>query len=605
MRIRLLQAAAAVALCAPVGAQNRHAPAPFVLTNVRLSRDVEAPRRGLVIAEGRIRALLEPGEAAPEGMRLVDGEGALALPAFIDAYSTGRLEFPEREVSLDRDTSVDANVHIDMRRANRKGIRPSFSAVDALATLDEAAEDYREAGFGLVHVAPSGELLGGESAVVSWRDAALRDRVVSPSAFATAAFSASGPGYPRTLMGFHAQLRQFILDARRQELLLQRYRDGRADRRPPFDRDFEAVLPVLRRERRLLCAADSARDIRRWLRLADELGVDIAISGGAEAWKVAGVLAERGVPVLLELDWPEEVEDPDEQSDEGSQGADHPESGEAAKPDSGGEEEATSEEAADPDEADARDTSPGKYTEPLGVRRERRRRWVEARDCALRLHEAGVVFALGSGGLSPSKLLKRVRTLVEEGLPEDVALDALTVRAAELLGVAAHAGRLEVGLDADIALWTEAPFQKQAELSWLCVDGERFTFENEEETVNGAPDEGLDLSGTWVVTYEEQEGAPATLELTMDAEGAVGGTLSFTPPGGSPIRAKLTGNLSGAHFELRTELNLGGFTAEMKIAGELRGDEIDGDATWRYEGGEESNVFHGERKAANEPEELR
>ena len=77
-----------------------------------------------------------------------------------------------------------------------------------------------------------------------------------------------------------------------------------------------------------------------------------------------------------------------------------------------------------------------------------------------------------------------MRTLVENGLAADVALRALTSGAATILGAGDHIGRIEPGLDADIAVWTKNPLTtKDAQLSELFVDGWRHEFEQEKGAV--------------------------------------------------------------------------------------------------------------------------
>ncbi len=579
-------------------AQDARAPEPLVIVDVRLSADAEAPRVGLVLRKGRIERVLEEGAELPANLRVIEGAGALALPAFIDAYTTRGCETPPPVADQDRPSSVNANVHIGMREANRKGLHPSFRALEVFALEDKDLEAYRAQGFAAVHTCPSGELLSGSSAVVTLREAALRDRVLAPEVFLLAAFRASGRGYPSTLMGYLAQLRQFVLDARWQQERLERYAAGKLDRRPPYDRELDAVLPLLRGERRLLCLANNARDIRRWLKFADEQGLKIAICGGAEAWKVATELVEAEVPVLLDLDWGKEVQDPDaEQAKEGEDEAEVPEGAEPVEEDpesaEGNPEDAPSEELAEkPSE---------EYEEPLGVRRERRRRWAQARDCALRLHAAGVVFAFGSADSSPKELAENVRALVEAGLPEDVATRALTEVAAALLGIDEHTGKLEAGFDANIALWSASPFQKKAHLDWLFVDGAEHKYELD-DAESGKPGEGIDLTGTWSVTYDGQEGPPATLELVMDEEGVVTGTLSFTAPDGGDVKTAISGTVTKADFKLDAKIDFSGFSAEMRIEGAIDGDSISGDATWKYSGGEETDSFQGTRDPQPEGE---
>ena len=66
------------------------------------------------------------------------------------------------------------------------------------------------------------------------------------------------------------------------------------------------------------------------------------------------------------------------------------------------------------------------------------RRTLESNAAAL--HSAGIRFALSSGGGRPAEFLGNVRKAIAAGLPRDVALQALTVRAAEIAGVSAQLG---------------------------------------------------------------------------------------------------------------------------------------------------------------------
>ncbi len=607
-RLRLL--ALAVALhAAPALAQTPPPPQPVLITNVHLDDGVEPPQVSILVENGRVVRILQSGEAPPAGVRTLDGDGALALPAFVDAWTVSGVETPEPVAEQDAMSSVVANVHIGMREANRKGLQPSFSASRVFALEEDALDGYREHGFGAVHAAPSGQLLAGGTVVVTLRDAALRDRVAAADLFQAAELRASGSGYPSTLMGYLAHMRQFFLDARWHALRLERFADGRLDRRPPFDPELEALQRVLEGRQTLLARADSDADILRWLKFAAAQEVPLMICGGSEAWRVTDQLLASGTAVLLELDWGEEVEDPDAGEDSGEapageappepaaplEGSTNPEAGQPEPP----AEEAAPEAAEDPapsaEDAGATEEESWHYEEPLAVRRERRRLWEERRDCALRLHEAGVPFAFSSGAGSARDLLKNVRTLVELGLPEEVALDALTGRAADLVGVGRELGRLEPGRSASIALWSDSPFAKKARLEWLLVDGELHEYAEEEADAAG-PAEGVDATGSWEVTYEDQTGRPALLEIEMAEDGAVEGSLSFERPDGSSSSAVLSGRVAGRSLTLEGPIDLGNFQARIRITGRLEGDSMSGDAVWKFSGGEDSNSFSARRK---------
>jgi imidazolonepropionase-like amidohydrolase len=71
--------------------------------------------------------------------------------------------------------------------------------------------------------------------------------------------------------------------------------------RGPRDPKSEALLPVLDRKLLAIFAADRAADIRAAVKIADDYGLRIAISGGGEALEVADDLKRRDIPVILGL----------------------------------------------------------------------------------------------------------------------------------------------------------------------------------------------------------------------------------------------------------------------------------------------------------------
>lgn len=93
------------------------------------------------------------------------------------------------------------------------------------------------------------------------------------------------------------------------------------------------------------------------------------------------------------------------------------------------------------------------------------------RNAAL-LHEAGVTLAFQCAGVSETQWLSvQAGIAVREGLPEDVALRGLTLTAAELLGVSDRMGSLEVGKDADIAVFSGHPLDTRSACERVFVDG--------------------------------------------------------------------------------------------------------------------------------------
>ncbi|HJP01921.1 MAG TPA: amidohydrolase family protein [Planctomycetota bacterium] len=592
-RILSVLVVATAALPLTALAQSPPPPGPCILADVRLSDDEDAPRVSIVVREGRVAAVLDAGAELPAGLRQIDGEGALALPAFIDGFTTRECDQPEIAAERGVPLSTVANVLAGMRVANRKGLAPSFRSLDAIDLGEAEREEFRKHGFGTLHSAPSGELLAGRGAALTTSELALRERILHAEVGHNATFQASGSGYPSTLMAYIAHLRQFFLDAQRHEQLQTRASAGQPDRRPPFDADLDAVLPLLRGEGRLLCFAQRARDFERWLRLADQFGFEVAFAGGLEAWRVADLLAERGCAVVLTLDWGDEVDDPDAEDDEDATEPEDDSEGEPV-----GETDSDLEDEADPaPEDEDQSDSEWDYSEPVAVERERRRRWEERRDGALRLHEAGVRIAFGSGDDQPGELVERVRELVDAGLPAEVALAGLTGAAADVLGIADRVGRIAAGQYANIALWSGSPVTGKAHLAWLVVDGEVFEFDPDEaDESDGVPDEGLDVSGAWEVTFESDQASDATMSLEMSASGAVTGRfVTSSPINDEKVTGELEGRLSGSTLRLRGSLSFGAFEAGLRFEGTLEGGTIRGESGWRFSGGEQTSDFEATR----------
>lgn len=586
-------AAAAVLITAAALAQQAlPRPQPYVVKDVRLEDRPDAPRVNLVLRDGRIERITKADEAPPANARAVDGKGWLATPAFVDAFTQVACATPTPVAEQDQPKSEAADVLVDMRDANRKGIQPAFRASEAFVLPKDKGRALREAGFGALLSAPSGQLLAGTSALATTRDAAARDVLLRADVFAHAAFRAGGSGYPGTLMGYVAQLRQFFLDVQRHALLAQRYAAGKSGPRPAFDVDLEAALRLTSKSQRLMCEAESAQDILRWIALGDELGLSVGIVGGREAFKVADVLKARAIPVVLTLEWGDEPKDPNEKDKKG--GAKKDKEGAEAKDDAASA-------PAKPEKKDAKadEKALWSYEEPLEVRKERRRLWEERRDCAIALHKAGVEFSFGSADKGAAELVKKVRTLVEKGLPKDVALAALSTNGARLAGVDAHLGALRAGDDATFALWTAHPLGKGAKLGWLFVDGFPSEFEVKEEAESeGKPDDGVDASGVWAVELKSDQGVrPGTLDVKMAPDGDVNGTYTTTTPGGEGERViEVRGRVAGKTLTLKGAFSIGDVEVESAWKVELAGESFAGQVTSKGPWGENVSEASATRK---------
>ena len=114
-----------------------------------------------------------------------------------------------------------------------------------------------------------------------------------------------GPGYPVSLLGTIAFVRQSFLDAQYQQLVEQRYERAKAAvDRPVYDASLDAMQPALGRKLPVAFDADLSREILRALNMAKEFNLDPVITGAREADQVIPDLKARNARVIFSLNFP-------------------------------------------------------------------------------------------------------------------------------------------------------------------------------------------------------------------------------------------------------------------------------------------------------------
>ncbi|MGD2154293.1 MAG: hypothetical protein PVG79_13565, partial [Gemmatimonadales bacterium] len=342
---------------------------------------------------------------------------------------------------------------------------------------------------------------------------------------------------PSALFSVIAFYRQMFEDAAQQGAHLQAFnRDPSSVAPPAWDADMEVVRQIMGGELPVFFEVDLGRDIHRVLQLAREYDFRPIIVGGEEAWKVADELTAADVPVLVSLDFPE------------------PERWEPGD-DNGDEEE----------ELDA------------ATLREKQR-IEDAYANAGRLAEAGVSFALTSGG-GRAEILEGARKAIEYGLSEQDALRAVTATPTSLLGIE-HMALLRAHGPATFIV-TDAPiFDEEMKVRYVFVEGE---LEKGREVRVAGEEPAVDMTGTWDVTITaEGQSIPATMTVTQ--EGASFEGTMMTPFGEAEVQ---DGLVSGNDVSFTIALSAGGETMTIEATGTVEGDRgsgsgesPDGSFTW-------------------------
>jgi imidazolonepropionase-like amidohydrolase len=306
-------------------------------------------------------------------------------------------------------------------------LAPQALALDRVRLAD--ALKARDSGITTALVIPREGVLPGQSVLLNLGGEKLEAMVLRQPAALHLHLISLPRTYPGSLMGTVAYARQALYDAARYREEWKAYEAApRGRKRPIYDAALQAWQDVLAGKELLIVTASRENDVLRALALADEFKVRVAVAEAPQAARVAEIIKARKLPLLVSVNF-------------------------------------------DPARAPAFGT-PDDDKE--------RQEIAEAERNPAELHKAGVSFALVSA-FAPD-FLAGVRKAIERGLPADVALRALTLAPAEVLGVADRLGSLEAGKIADVVVWSGEPLAKDTKAKMVFVDGVLYEPEEKRDT---------------------------------------------------------------------------------------------------------------------------
>ncbi|MEA4953794.1 Imidazolonepropionase [bioreactor metagenome] len=374
---------------------------------------------GLGTVLSNVTVFVENGKIADiaEGLdprnadEVIDASDMIVTPGLIDAHThigTYCEGFPE--------SMEDAN---DMVTP----VVPHLRILDAIYQDDTAFADALAGGITCVQTLPgSGNVIGGQGAIIKTATASggrkkTADEMVVKAPSSMKAALGENPirvykekqKLPNTRMGNAALLRQALVEA-------ENYRNKMIQARSknePAERNLqhEALLPVLDGDLSLCVHAHRCDDIATAVRIAGEFSIPFTVEHCTEGHLIAPFLAEKNVYA-------------------------------AVGP-----------------------TLTGKPKLEL-----RNKTW----DTPLALWKAGVHFCIITDHpVVPIEHLSVCLSLaVRAGLPREEALKAVTIYAAEHLGIADRVGSVEKGKDADLVIWDGDPLDARSRAVATIIDGE-------------------------------------------------------------------------------------------------------------------------------------
>ena len=295
---------------------------------------------------------------------------------------------------------------------------PHLRALDAINPLDKAFQGAIAGGVTSLTVAPgSANIIGGQVLAMKTWGQVVDDMIIQEPLGLKIAFGENPKRVysgqkksPSTRMAVAAILRENLVAARNYMDKLAKAKDD-PEKAPDRDLKMEILVKVLKNEIPLRAHAHRADDIITAIRIAEEFAVNICIEHCTEGHLIADFLAEHGVSAIV---------------------------------------------------------GPTLGTRPK----------VELVNTTFKtpgiLHKAGVKVALTSDHpVFPVQQLPIQAALAhKDGLPEEEALKAITINAAEIMGISQRVGSIDVGKDADIAIFSGHPFDWKSQVEKTIIDGE-------------------------------------------------------------------------------------------------------------------------------------
>lgn len=375
----------------------------------------------IVIENGRI-ASVGSGLTAPAGARVIDGRGKTVYPGLFDGLTTLGLA----EVTQGAPGTVDTNETGD--------VNPHAKAWVALHPDSELIPVARTFGITTALAAPDGGLISGQSAVIRTvgdtpTALTVKTAVAMHMRYPTGApvidFSQGPPNIePKT---FEERLKERKKnqekELRRLKGLLEEaraYGEGQAAGvELKVDLPMEALALAASGKIPVVMRASAEADIKGAIKFADENKLKLIIAGGEEAWRCTDELKKSDVAVLLSVD-----------------------------------------------------QLPTREADPYDA----------AYANAATLHKAGVRFAIVTDAASNTRNLPLEAAMAFAfGLPREAALRSITLSPAEIFGVGASLGSIEVGKTATLIMTNGDILDHRTNITNVIIDGRETSLDNKHQ----------------------------------------------------------------------------------------------------------------------------
>ena len=369
----------------------------------------------VLIRDGKIESV-GSDIAVPDGVRVIDATGRFVIPGIIDSHSHMCAEGGINEMT--GTVTPEVNMEDILRHDDISMQRALAGGVTALNTLHGSAN-----------------VIGGRNAVIKLKFGKPVEELIIPGAMTGIKFALGenpkrsnfrdprGSRFPISRMGVMHTVREAFTQAKEYMRAWEEYElkkkgkikqnrwEKKLDPIPPKrDLRLEALADILRGKRTIICHGYRADEMLALMELGDEMGFKVgSYEHCLEGYKIAEELAAHGVIASIFADmWAYKME--------------------------------------------AFDAIP--YNTAL-------------------LTEHGVMVTINSDSDERiRRLYQEAARTIKYGMSEDDALKTITLNPAKMLHIEDRVGSIEVGKDADLAIFNGHPFSVYAKVEMTLIEGD-------------------------------------------------------------------------------------------------------------------------------------
>ncbi len=228
--------------------------------------------------------------------KIIDAQGKKVMPGLIDAHC--HVGMFEDSLGFEGD---DGNEDSDP-------VMPHLRAIDGINPFDRGFSDACSAGVTTVVTGPgSANPVGGQFAAVKTYGICVDDMVIkAPAAMKFALGENPKCVYnekeeaPVTRMGTMALIREILIKSKDYMNQLDRYNENSEEHdKPEFDIKLDAMIPVLKKEIPVKIHAHRADDICSAIRIGKEFDICVTIEHCSDGDAVASILEREKLPIML------------------------------------------------------------------------------------------------------------------------------------------------------------------------------------------------------------------------------------------------------------------------------------------------------------------